>query len=104
MCTYFISLSYSFFSISELFNAPAGRYKADVYLMPKLMDEFVARYVVFILSILVICLPQLLFFLFTFFSLHLSAFDSHLTELSDDQARYMGLSKTGPFKPNYYRY
>ena len=42
MCTYFIALS--FFSISELFNAPAGRYKADVYLMPKLMDEFVARY------------------------------------------------------------
>ena len=65
--------------IPELFNAPPGRYKADVYLMPKLMDEFVA-------------------------SLHLSAFDSHLTELSDDQAKYMGLSKTGPFKPNYYRY
>lgn len=66
-------------ALIELFNAPAGRYKADVYLMPKLMDEFVA-------------------------SLHLSAFDSHLTELSDDQAKYMGLSKTGPFKPNYYRY
>ena len=47
--------------------------------MPKLMDEFVA-------------------------SLHLSAFDSHLTELTDEQAKYMGLSKTGPFKPNYYRY
>merc|ERR1712051_1092957 len=66
-------------ALIELSNAPAGRYKADVYLMPKLMDEFVA-------------------------SLHLSAFDSHLTELSDDQAKYMGLSKTGPFKPNYYRY
>jgi len=66
-------------ALIELFNAPPGRYKADVYLMPKLMDEFVA-------------------------SLHLSAFDSHLTELSDDQAKYMGLSKTGPFKPNYYRY
>merc|ERR1719288_502548 len=66
-------------ALIELFNAPAGRYKADVYLMPKLMDEFVA-------------------------SLHLSAFDSHLTELSEDQAKYMGLSKTGPFKPNYYRY
>ena len=37
-------------------------------------------------------------------SLHLSAFDSHLTELTDEQAKYMGLSKTGPFKPNYYRY
>ena len=66
-------------NILELFNAPAGRYKSDVYLMPKLMDEFVA-------------------------SLHLSAFDSHLTELTDEQAKYMGLSKTGPFKPNYYRY
>ena len=65
--------------VSELFNAPAGRYKADVYLMPKLMDEFVA-------------------------SLHLTAFDSHLTELTDEQAKYMGLTKTGPFKPNYYRY
>ena len=65
--------------IAELYNAPAGRYKSDVYLMPKLMDEFVA-------------------------SLHLSAFDSHLTELTDDQAKYMGLNKTGPFKPNYYRY
>eukprot|EP00095_Tigriopus_kingsejongensis_P008462 snap_masked-scaffold18_size714446-processed-gene-3.6 protein:Tk08462 transcript:snap_masked-scaffold18_size714446-processed-gene-3.6-mRNA-1 annotation:"hypothetical protein SINV_08970" len=66
-------------ALIELYNAPAGRYKADVYLMPKLMDEFVA-------------------------SLHLTAFDSHLTELSDDQAKYMGLAKTGPFKPNYYRY
>jgi len=66
-------------ALIELFNAPAGRYKADVYLMPKLMDEFVA-------------------------SLHLTAFDSHLTELTDEQAKYMGLTKTGPFKPNYYRY
>ena len=65
--------------IAELFNAPSGRYKADVYLMPKLMDEFVA-------------------------SLHLTAFESHLTELTDEQAKYMGLTKTGPFKPNYYRY
>lgn len=66
-------------ALIELFNAPSGRYKADVYLMPKLMDEFVA-------------------------SLHLTAFESHLTELTDEQAKYMGLNKTGPFKPNYYRY
>lgn len=51
---------YDFYFKLELFNAPSGRYKADVYLMPKLMDEFVA-------------------------SLHLTAFDSHLTELTDDQ-------------------
>lgn len=36
--------------------------------------------------------------------LHLPTFDAHLTELSDEQAKYLGLSKTGPFKPNYYRY
>lgn len=37
-------------------------------------------------------------------SLHLPTFDAHLTELSDDQAKYLGLNKAGPFKPNYYRY
>lgn len=37
-------------------------------------------------------------------TLHLPSFDAHLTELSDDQAGYLGLNKTGPFKPNYYRY
>jgi len=36
-------------------------------------------------------------------SLHLPSFDAHLTELTDDQAKYLGLSKAGPFKPNYYR-
>ena len=37
-------------------------------------------------------------------SLHLPTFDAHLTELTEEQAKYMGLNKTGPFKPNYYRY
>lgn len=37
-------------------------------------------------------------------SLHLPNFDAHLTELSDEQAKYMGLNKNGPFKPNYYRF
>lgn len=37
-------------------------------------------------------------------NLHLPAFDAHLTELNDDQAKYMGVSKTGPFKPHYYRF
>lgn len=37
-------------------------------------------------------------------SLHLPTFDAHLTELSDEQAKYTGLNKAGPFKPNYYRY
>lgn len=66
-------------ALIELYNAPAGRYKQDVYLLPKKMDEYVA-------------------------SLHLPTFDAHLTELTDDQAKYLGLTKAGPFKPNYYRY
>ena len=36
-------------------------------------------------------------------SLHLATFDAHLTELTDEQAKYIGLNKAGPFKPNYYR-
>jgi len=36
-------------------------------------------------------------------SVHLSRFGAHLTELRDDQAKYLGLSKTGPYKPNHYR-
>jgi len=66
-------------ALIELFNAPVGRYKSDVYLLPKKMDEYVA-------------------------SLHLPTLDAHLTELSDEQAKYLGLNKAGPFKPNYYRY
>lgn len=37
-------------------------------------------------------------------SLHLQTFDGHLTELTDDQAKYLGLNKHGPFKPSYYRW
>eukprot|EP00112_Aurelia_sp_Birch-Aquarium-sp1_P024871 Seg803.7 transcript_id=Seg803.7/GoldUCD/mRNA.D3Y31 product="Adenosylhomocysteinase 3" protein_id=Seg803.7/GoldUCD/D3Y31 len=66
-------------AIIELFRAPPGRYQNDVYLLPKKMDEYVAN-------------------------LHLPAFDAHLTDLSEDQAKYMGVAKTGPFKPHYYRY
>ncbi|XP_036346687.1 adenosylhomocysteinase-like 2 [Rhagoletis pomonella] len=66
-------------ALIELFNAPVGRYKSDVYLLPKKMDEYVA-------------------------SLHLPVLDAHLTELTDEQAKYLGLNKAGPFKPNYYRY
>ncbi|XP_068595214.1 S-adenosylhomocysteine hydrolase-like protein 1 isoform X2 [Brachionichthys hirsutus] len=65
-------------ALVELYSAPEGRYKQDVYLLPKKMDEFVA-------------------------SLHLPTFDAHLTELSDAQAKYLGIGKHGPFKANYYR-
>jgi len=63
----------------ELFSAPLGRYKSEVYLLPKRMDEYAAN-------------------------LHLGHFDAKLTEMTDEQASYAGLSKTGPFKPQFYRY
>ncbi|KAK5902440.1 hypothetical protein CesoFtcFv8_007690 [Champsocephalus esox] len=66
-------------ALIELYSAPEGRYKQDVYLLPKKMDEYVA-------------------------SLHLPTFDAHLTELTDEQGKYLGISKHGPYKPNYYRY
>lgn len=37
-------------------------------------------------------------------SLHLPTFDAHLTELSDEQAKYLGINKHGPFKSTYYRW
>ncbi|XP_040019934.2 S-adenosylhomocysteine hydrolase-like protein 1 isoform X2 [Gasterosteus aculeatus] len=65
-------------ALIELYSAPEGRYKQDVYLLPKKMDEYVAN-------------------------LHLPTFDAHLSEVTDEQAKYLGISKHGPFKPNYYR-
>ncbi|XP_061678752.1 S-adenosylhomocysteine hydrolase-like protein 1 isoform X2 [Syngnathoides biaculeatus] len=65
-------------ALIELHNAPEGRYQQDVYLLPKKMDEYVA-------------------------GLHLPAFGAHLSELTDEQTKYLGISKHGPFKPNYYR-
>jgi adenosylhomocysteinase len=62
----------------ELF-ANSGEYPVGVHRLPKLLDEKVAR-------------------------LHLDALGIELTELSSDQARYIGVSKTGPFKPEHYRY
>ncbi|KAI3371429.1 hypothetical protein L3Q82_024030 [Scortum barcoo] len=61
-------------ALIELYGAPEGRYKQDVYLLPKKMGN-----------------------------LHLPTCDAHLTELTDEQAKYLGISKHGPFKPNYYR-
>ncbi|CAH8504780.1 unnamed protein product [Schistosoma turkestanicum] len=66
-------------ALIELYNAPAGRYKSDVYLLPKKMDEYVA-------------------------TLHLPLFNGRITELTDEQARYLGVNKTGPFKPSNYKY
>ena len=62
-------------------DAQAGgkQYPVGVYVLPKHLDEKVAR-------------------------LQLSKLSAQLTELSDKQARYIGVRKEGPFKPDSYRY
>src|SRR5215204_4276500 len=55
------------------------QYQNDVYVLPKHLDEKVAR-------------------------LHLGKLGVHLTELSDAQANYIGVQREGPFKPDHYRY
>ena len=64
----------------ELFtNAKTGKYKNEVYVLPKHLDEKVAM-------------------------LHLAKLGAKLTTLKDEQAKYIGVDKKGPFKPDYYRY
>ncbi|MBF0182360.1 MAG: adenosylhomocysteinase [Magnetococcales bacterium] len=62
----------------ELWNHP-GKYPIGVYVLPKLLDEKVAR-------------------------LHLGKLGVRLTRLSDKQATYIGVAQDGPFKPDTYRY
>lgn len=54
-------------------------YGREVYVLPKHLDEKVAR-------------------------LHLGRIGANLTALSDEQAEYIGVSKDGPYKPDRYRY
>jgi adenosylhomocysteinase len=62
----------------ELFNHTED-YDKQVYVLSKKLDEKVAR-------------------------LHLDALGVHLTELSEDQAAYLGVPVEGPYKPEHYRY
>ncbi len=55
------------------------KYELGVYTLPKKLDEEVAR-------------------------LHLEKLGARLTVLSDKQAKYLGISKDGPYKPDHYRY
>jgi len=57
----------------------SDKYENKVYMLPKHLDEQVAR-------------------------LHLSKIGVELEELSKDQADYIGVKTEGPFKPDYYRY
>lgn len=62
----------------EIFCNP-GKYENKVYLLPKSLDEKVAR-------------------------LHLDKLGAKLTKLTPDQAKYLGMSVDGPYKPDHYRY
>ncbi|MGI8596223.1 MAG: adenosylhomocysteinase, partial [Thermoleophilaceae bacterium] len=62
----------------ELFGKN-DEYEKKVYVLPKHLDEKVAR-------------------------LHLPALDAHLTELTAEQAAYIGVDVEGPYKPDQYRY
>jgi adenosylhomocysteinase len=57
----------------------ADKYEKGVHLLSKELDEKVAR-------------------------LHLGQLGVRLTELTDEQSKYLGIAKTGPFKPELYRY
>lgn len=59
--------------------ANKDKYEAKVYILPKKLDEEVAR-------------------------LHLEKIGVKLTTLTDEQAAYLGVSKDGPYKPEHYRY
>ena len=54
-------------------------YDNNVYMLPKFLDEKVAK-------------------------LHLNKLGAELTELSSSQSKYIGVERKGPFKPEYYRY
>lgn len=62
----------------ELFQN-ANQYENQVYVLPKLLDEKVAR-------------------------LHLERIGAKLTQLSSEQANYIGVDKKGPYKTDHYRY
>ena len=63
----------------ELYTAPAGRYERQVYTLPKHLDEKVA-------------------------ALHLAKVGAKLTRLTPQQAEYIGVAPSGPFKHDLYRY
>ena len=62
----------------ELWNN-SGDYENKVYVLPKVLDEKVA-------------------------TLHLDKLGVNLTQLSNEQADYIGVPQAGPYKPDYYRY
>jgi len=62
----------------ELWTNP-GKYPVAVHMLPKILDEEVARS-------------------------HLDSLDVKLTKMTSEQSEYLGIPQDGPFKPNHYRY
>jgi adenosylhomocysteinase len=62
----------------ELYGNTA-KYPIGVYILPKQLDEKVAR-------------------------LQLKTLNAELTTLTDEQAKYIGVAKNGPYKTDHYRY
>ena len=62
-----------------VFYKQRDEYGNEVYILPKHLDEKVAR-------------------------LHLAKIGVKLTELSEEQADYIGVTTEGPYKPEHYRY
>jgi adenosylhomocysteinase len=63
----------------ELWTNPGKYETGKVYVLPKHLDEHVAR-------------------------LHLEKLGAKLTTMSESQANYVNIPKAGPFKPEHYRY
>ena len=61
------------------FYANSDKYENKVYILPKILDEKVAR-------------------------LHLNKIGAYLTTLSQQQADYINVPVDGPYKPDHYRY
>eukprot|EP00898_Chlorokybus_atmophyticus_P003016 jgi/Chlat1/3715/Chrsp251S00282 len=80
--SFVMSCSFTNQSIAQLelwTERNSGKYKKEVYVLPKHLDEKVA-------------------------ALHLEKLGAKLTQLTPKQASYIGVPEAGPFKPAYYRY
>ena len=64
---------------AALVEVKSGKYQNEVYVLPKHLDEEVAR-------------------------LHLDKIGAKLTTLTQEQADYIGVKVEGPYKPEAYRY
>jgi adenosylhomocysteinase len=76
--SFVMSNSFSNQTLAQL-DLWSKEYETGVYRLPKYLDEEVAR-------------------------LHLEQLGVRLTELTPEQARYLGVKREGPYKPDHYRY